>query len=63
MPMALLKRRIKAWELLINWIVVFFGNLAGALCYVAFMGECKGNCSRSRPNVQGTTRTCTTRTR
>jgi hypothetical protein len=39
MPMALLKRRIKVWELPLNWFIVFFGNLAGALCYTAFMGE------------------------
>lgn len=36
--MALLRRRIKTWELPVNWLIVFFGNLAGALCYVAFMG-------------------------
>lgn len=39
MPMALIKRRIRVWELPVNWAIVFFGNLAGALCYVAFMGE------------------------
>jgi formate/nitrite transporter FocA (FNT family) len=36
--MALIKRRIKVWELPLNWLIVFCGNLAGALCYVAFMG-------------------------
>lgn len=39
MPMALLKRRIKVWELPLNWFLVFFGNLAGALCFTAFMGK------------------------
>lgn len=39
MPMALMKGRIKVWELPLNWIIVFFGNLAGALCFTAFMGQ------------------------
>jgi hypothetical protein len=38
-PMALLKGRISAWELPVNWLLVLFGNLAGALTYVAFLGE------------------------
>lgn len=37
--MALLKRRIRVWELPVNWLIVFFGNLAGALTFVAFLGE------------------------
>jgi formate/nitrite transporter FocA (FNT family) len=37
--MALMKGRIKVWELPVNWLIVFFGNLAGALCLDAFMGE------------------------
>lgn len=37
-PMALMKGRIKMWELPVNWLIVFFGNLAGALTYVAFLG-------------------------
>lgn len=36
--MALIRRRVRYWEVPLNWIIVFFGNLAGALCYVAFMG-------------------------
>jgi formate/nitrite transporter FocA (FNT family) len=40
MPMALMKGRIKVWELPLNWLIVFFGNLAGALCLDAFMGGC-----------------------
>ena len=39
MPMALVRRRIKVWELPLNWLIVFFGNLAGVLCYVAFMAH------------------------
>jgi formate/nitrite transporter FocA (FNT family) len=39
MPMSTLKGRTKLWELPVNWIIVFFGNLAGALCFVAFMGK------------------------
>lgn len=37
--MALLKGKVKFWELPVNWLIVFFGNLAGMLCYVAFIGE------------------------
>ena len=40
MPMALIKGRIKIWELPINWLIVFFGNLAGSLCTDAFLGRC-----------------------
>ncbi|GMK57966.1 hypothetical protein CspeluHIS016_0408000 [Cutaneotrichosporon spelunceum] len=39
MPMALIRRRIKFWELPFNWLIVFFGNLAGVLCYIAFMAH------------------------
>lgn len=39
LPMSTLKGRTPFWGLLANWTVVFFGNLAGALFYVAFMGE------------------------
>ncbi|KAL7420620.1 hypothetical protein Q5752_004571 [Cryptotrichosporon argae] len=41
-PMGLIRRRVKVWELPVNWIIVFFGNLAGALCTVAFMGHYSG---------------------
>lgn len=39
MPMAALRGKIKVWAVLVNWLIVLFGNLAGALCYVAFMGK------------------------
>lgn len=39
MPMSLMRGKIKTWQLPVNWLIVFFGNLAGALCYVAFMGK------------------------
>ncbi|RSH93682.1 hypothetical protein EHS25_006329 [Saitozyma podzolica] len=42
MPMALMKGRIKVWELPLNWLIVFFGNLAGALCLDAFMVHYSG---------------------
>lgn len=37
--MAIMKGKLKLWELPVNWLIVFFGNLAGMLCYVAFIGE------------------------
>jgi len=37
--MTSIKRRTKLWELPVNWIIVFFGNLCGSLSYVAFMGS------------------------
>ena len=37
--MCCLKRKTKLWELPVNWIIVFFGNLAGALSFVAFLGK------------------------
>ena len=46
--MTTIKRRTKLWELPVNWLIVFFGNLAGSLCLVAFMGECTGS-SRQKP--------------
>lgn len=39
LPMALMKGRIKAWEIPVNWLIVLVGNLAGALSYVAFIGR------------------------
>lgn len=36
--MTCLKGKTKLWELPVNWTIVFFGNLAGALSFVAFMG-------------------------
>lgn len=53
MPMALLKRRIKAWQLPLNWLIVFCGNLAGSLCCVAFMGELRrAGCADGRPLLE-----------
>lgn len=40
--MALIRGRIKVWELPVNWFIVFWGNLAGALCYLAFMAHYSG---------------------
>jgi formate/nitrite transporter FocA (FNT family) len=37
--MTCLKKKTKLWELPVNWIIVFFGNLAGALSFVAFLGK------------------------
>ncbi|OCF30508.1 hypothetical protein I316_07836 [Kwoniella heveanensis BCC8398] len=37
--MTTLKRRTKLWELPVNWIIVFFGNMAGGLSYVAFLAH------------------------
>ncbi|RSH84226.1 uncharacterized protein EHS24_005735 [Apiotrichum porosum] len=42
MPMAALRGKIKVWAVLVNWLIVLFGNLAGALCYVAFMAHYSG---------------------
>lgn len=38
MPMSLMRGKVKAWQVPLNWLIIFFGNLAGALCCVAFMG-------------------------
>lgn len=37
--MAALNGRIKVWEIPLNWIIVFFGNLSGALVYAILMGK------------------------
>lgn len=54
-PMAALHGRVKVWEIPVNWMLVFFGNLAGGLTFVAFLGEsCNPPfvlCSRNRPLV------------
>jgi len=39
LTMTTIKGRTKLWQLPVNWIIVFFGNLAGALCFVAFMAH------------------------
>lgn len=40
--MALMRGKVKAWQVSLNWLIVLFGNLAGALCCVAFMGHYSG---------------------
>lgn len=45
--MTCLKKKTKLWELPVNWIIVFFGNLAGVLCYLAFIGAWPKNSFRS----------------
>lgn len=40
--MALVRGKVKAWQVALNWLIVFFGNLAGALCTVAFMAHYSG---------------------
>ncbi|BEJ10580.1 hypothetical protein CspHIS471_0100020 [Cutaneotrichosporon sp. HIS471] len=39
-PMAVANRRVKLWELPVNVIVVFFGNLAGVLVYAMLLAQC-----------------------
>jgi hypothetical protein len=39
LAMTTLNRRTKVWQFPVNWIIVFFGNLAGMLCYVAFLAH------------------------
>lgn len=41
-PMAWMKGRVSFWEIPVNWIFVFFGNLAGALTFVAFLAHWSG---------------------
>jgi formate/nitrite transporter FocA (FNT family) len=41
-PMAWMKGRVRLWEIPVNWIFVFFGNLAGALTFVAFLAHWSG---------------------
>jgi len=36
-PMAVLKRRIPWWSLVLNWFVVFWGNMAGSLFFAAVL--------------------------
>lgn len=38
--MAALNGRIRVWEIPVNWILVFFGNLCGVLIYIELLGEC-----------------------
>ncbi|BEI85712.1 hypothetical protein CcaverHIS002_0511130 [Cutaneotrichosporon cavernicola] len=39
-PMAVANRRVKLWELPVNVIIVFFGNLAGVLVYAMLLAQC-----------------------
>jgi formate/nitrite transporter FocA (FNT family) len=41
-PMAWMKGRVRFWEIWVNWLIVFFGNLAGALTFVAFLAHWSG---------------------
>lgn len=37
--MAAINGRIKYWEVPVNWVIVFFGNLTGVLVYAILLGE------------------------
>ncbi|KAH8924217.1 putative formate/nitrite transporter [Atractiella rhizophila] len=41
-PMAVLRRRVPFWSLGLNWLVVFFGNLAGSLFTAAILVKYSG---------------------
>jgi len=41
-PMAVIKRVIPWWSLLLNWLVVFFGNLVGSLFFGALLVKYSG---------------------
>lgn len=41
-PMAVAKRAIPWWSLPVNWIIVFFGNLAGSLFFAAILVHYSG---------------------
>jgi formate/nitrite transporter FocA (FNT family) len=41
---ALLHRRCSVFDLLKTWFVSFFGNLAGALFFMAVLTGCKSSC-------------------
>jgi len=36
-PMAVMKRRVPWWSLVLNWFVVFWGNMAGSLFFAAVL--------------------------
>jgi len=38
-PMAVLKRRVPWWGLLLNWFVVFWGNMVGCLFFAAILAK------------------------
>jgi len=41
-PMAVLKRVVPFWSLCVNWLIVFFGNLAGSLFFAAILTRYTG---------------------
>jgi len=41
-PMAVLKRRVPFWGLVLNWFVVFWGNMAGSLFFAAVLTKYTG---------------------
>ncbi|KIK99314.1 hypothetical protein PAXRUDRAFT_822857 [Paxillus rubicundulus Ve08.2h10] len=41
-PMAAIKRAIPWWGVLLNWIIVFFGNLVGSLFFAAVLAKSDG---------------------
>jgi len=41
-PMAVIKRRIPFWALLLNWFVVFWGNMVGSLFFAAVLTKYTG---------------------
>ena len=41
-PMAVAKRAIPMWSLPLNWLIVFFGNLAGSLFFAAILTHYTG---------------------
>lgn len=40
LPMAAINGRIKYWEVPLNWLIVFFGNLTGVLVYAELLAQC-----------------------
>lgn len=41
-PMAVMKRRVPFWSLLLNWFIVFWGNMAGSLFFAAVLTKYSG---------------------
>jgi formate/nitrite transporter FocA (FNT family) len=48
---ALLHRRCSVFDLLKTWFVSFFGNLAGALFFMAVLTGCKPSCYPQTTNT------------
>lgn len=34
MPMSFIRGKVRLWQVCLNWLIVFFANLAGVLCFV-----------------------------